>query len=65
MMNEPAAMKEIHDIREKIHKKTKNMTEKEVTEFYTNAVHEVEKMYGIKFHRPNNESALITASSDF
>ena len=53
MMNEPAAMKEIHDIRENIYEKTKKMTEKEVSGFYTNAVREVEEMYGIKFNRPH------------
>jgi len=52
MTNEPIAMKEIHDIREKIHEKTKNMTEREVSDFYANAVRETEEIYGIKFRRP-------------
>jgi len=56
MMNEPSAMKEIHNIREKIHEKIKNMTEKEVTHFYANATREVEEMYGVKFRRPNKVS---------
>ena len=56
MMNEPRAMREIHDIREKIYEKTKNMTEKELTNFYTDAAHQVEEMYNIKFHRPNDFS---------
>jgi predicted transcriptional regulator len=52
MMNEPRAMKEIHDIREKIHESTKNMSEKEVTEYYANAAHEIEETYAVRFRRP-------------
>jgi len=59
MMSEPRAMKEIHNIREKIHEKTKNMTEKEITNFYASSVQEVEKMYGVKFRRPKNMPAAI------
>ncbi|MDR2922919.1 MAG: hypothetical protein LBU85_06225 [Treponema sp.] len=51
MTNEPGAMKEIHDIREKIHESTKNMSEKEITEYYTNAAQEVEETYAIRFRR--------------
>ena len=51
MTNEPRAMKEIHDIREKIHERTKKMSEKEITEYYTNATHEVEEMYAVRFRR--------------
>jgi hypothetical protein len=55
-MNEPRAMKEIHDIREKIHERTKKMTENEVTEYYANATREVEEMYALKFRRPDNST---------
>jgi hypothetical protein len=58
MMNEPRAMNEIHDIREKIHERTKKMTEKEVAEYYASAVCEVEEMYAVKFRRPDNASAI-------
>lgn len=51
MTNEPRAMKEIHEIREKIHERTKKMSENEVTEYYANATHEVEEMYAVKFRR--------------
>jgi len=53
MTNEPRAMKEIHDIREKIHERTKEMSEKEVTEYYANATHEIEEMYAVRFRRPD------------
>jgi len=52
MTNEPRAMKEIHEIREDIYKRTKEMSEKEVTAYFANAVHEVEEMYDVKFRRP-------------
>jgi len=52
MTNEPRAMREIHDIREKIHERTKKMSEKEVTAYFTNAAHEVEEMYAVRFRRP-------------
>jgi hypothetical protein len=60
MMNEPRAMKEIHDIREKIHERTKKMSEKEVAEYYANATHEVEEMYVVRFRRPEAVVPVIS-----
>ena len=56
MTNEPRAMKEIHDIRDKIHERTKKMSEKEITDYYANAAHEIEEMYAVKFRRPDKGS---------
>ena len=64
MMNEPRAMQEIHDIRKKIHEKTKKMTEKEVTEYYANAAHEVEEMYAVRFRR-HGPAAVAARSSSY
>ena len=57
MTNEQRAVREIHDIRLKLHDKTKDMTEKEVSDYYAKATREVEEMYGIKFRRPDDVSA--------
>jgi len=48
MMNEPKAMKEIHEIREKIYEKTKNMTPSEYNAWVHKRSQALLDRYGIK-----------------
>jgi len=54
MMNEPRAMKEIHDIRLKIYEETKDMTIEQRMEYTRNAAAEFEKKHGIRLRRPGD-----------
>lgn len=42
-MSEPEPMKQVHEIRHKLHEKTKNMSDKEFLEFYRNESEQFEK----------------------
>ena len=42
-MSEPESMKQVHEIRHKLHEKTKNMSDDEFLEFYHNQSKEFEK----------------------
>ena len=42
-MSEPESMKQVHEIRHKLHEKTKNMSDNEFLEFYHNQSKEFEK----------------------
>ena len=53
MMNEPRAVREVHEIRIKLREQTRNMTPEEEIAFYNNAVLESEKRRGRKFKRPD------------
>lgn len=53
MTNEPRAMKEIHDIREKIYEDTKHMTPEEQTEFTRKEAQALIKKFGLKINRPD------------
>ena len=52
MLNEPKAMREIHEIRAKIYEETKHMTSKEQTEFYHREAEEIVKKYGLTKYTP-------------
>jgi hypothetical protein len=58
MMNEPKAMKEIHDIRIEIYEETKNMTPGQRAERAREAARAFEKKHGIKLHRPQDVEKL-------
>ena len=51
-MNEPRAMREIHEIREQIYKETKNMTQKERAALTHSEAQEMIDKYGLKLKRP-------------
>ena len=53
MTSEPRAMKEIHDIRLKIHEETKDMTMEQRIERTRKSVEEFESKYG-KLRRPSD-----------
>ena len=42
-MSEPESMKQVHEIRHKLHEKTKNMSNDEFLEFYHNESKQFEK----------------------
>ena len=42
-MSEPKSMKQVHEIRHKLHEKTKDMSDNEFLEFYHNQSKEFEK----------------------
>jgi len=48
MKNEPRALREIHEIREKIYEETKNMTPAERTKHTNDAAEKLIKMYNLK-----------------
>jgi shikimate kinase len=48
MTNEPKALKEIHDIREKIYEETKNMTPEERANHAHNEAQKIIKKYNLK-----------------
>jgi len=52
--NESKAVRDVHEIRIKLHEETKNMTPEEEVAFYNNALLEIEKRRGRKFRRPND-----------
>jgi hypothetical protein len=53
MMNEPRAMREIHEIREKIYEETKHMTPEEQTELTRREAQYLIGKYGLKVRRPD------------
>ena len=53
MMNEPKALKEIHDIREKIYEETKNMTPEERVKYAHNEAQKLIKLYNLKIKYDN------------
>jgi len=50
MKNEPKALKEIHDIREKIYEETKNMTSEERAKHAHSEAQKLIKQYGLKIN---------------
>jgi len=54
MTNEPTALREIHDIREKIYEETKNMTLEERTNHAHNEAQKLIKQYNLKIKYENN-----------
>ena len=56
MMNEPAALKEIHDIRLAIYEDIKDMTPEERTIYFSESAREAIEKYGIKMGVPENIS---------
>ena len=48
MKNEPSALKEIHDIREKIYEETKNMTPEERVKHTHHEAQKLVKQYDLK-----------------
>jgi len=51
MYKEPEAMREIHNIREKMYKEMKGMTTRERVEYIHKAAEEAKKKYGLKFKK--------------
>lgn len=51
MYKEPEAMREIHEIREKMQEEMKGMTTKERVEYIHRAAEEAKKKYGLKFKK--------------
>ena len=56
MMNEPKALKEIHDIREEIYEETKGMTSKERVEYTHCEAQKLIKQYNLKINYENKIS---------
>ena len=52
MYKEPEAMREIHDIREKMSEEMRGMTNKEKIEYIHKAAEDAKKKYGLKFKKP-------------
>lgn len=52
MANEPRAMREIHEIREKLYEEMKNMTPGEYTARVNREAEELAKQYGLKMLTP-------------
>jgi len=50
MMNESKALKEIHDIREKIYEETKNLTSEERVNHAHSEAQKLIKQYGLKIN---------------
>ena len=53
MKNEPKALKEIHDIREKIYEETKNMTPEERVQHTRSEAQKLIKQYNLKIKYEN------------
>jgi hypothetical protein len=53
-MNEPRAMREIHEIREKIYEETKHMTPEEQTELTRREAQYLIDKYDLKVKRPGS-----------
>ena len=53
MKNEPKALKEIHDIREKIYEETKNMTPEERVQHTRSEAQKLIKQYDLKIKYEN------------
>ncbi len=51
MIDEPKAMKEIHEIQEKIHEETKGMTTHELLDYFHRGTEEVIRKFGLKVKR--------------
>ncbi|MBU4305602.1 MAG: hypothetical protein KJ893_08320 [Candidatus Omnitrophica bacterium] len=51
MYKEPKAMKEIHEIREKMYEEMKGMTSKEQIEYIHKAAENAKKKYGLKLRK--------------
>jgi hypothetical protein len=49
-MNEPTALKEIHDIREKIYEETKSMTSEERVKYAHSEAQKLIKQYNLKIN---------------
>jgi hypothetical protein len=62
MMNEPRAMREIHEIRERIYEETKNMTQEERAELTRREAQEMIDKYGLKVKRrvPQEASEAVS-----
>ena len=56
MTNEPRALKEIHDIREKIYEETRNMTPEERAKHAHNEAQKLIKQYNLKVKYENLSS---------
>lgn len=54
MANEPKAMKEVHDIREKIYEETKDLTAEQRVKRTNQAVQEMEEKHSVKFRRSDD-----------
>ncbi len=52
MTNEPTAMKEIHDIRLKIHEETKDMSPEQRANHANAQAQKLMDQYGLKLHMP-------------
>jgi hypothetical protein len=63
MSSEPRTMKEIHDIRLKIHKEIKGLSPEQRSERTRRAVKEMEEKCDVKFRRP--EPSLVRKSRSF
>jgi hypothetical protein len=55
-MNEPRAMREIHEIRERIYEETKDMTQAERAALTRREAQEMIDKYGLKVKRPERKS---------
>ncbi len=51
MIDEPKAMQEIHEIRQKLYEKTKGMTTQEFIAYMHQAAEEAAQKYGLKLRR--------------
>jgi len=51
MIDEPKPMKEVHEIRERLHEKTKGMTTQEFIDYLHRSTEEAEWKYGLKLRR--------------
>ena len=60
MTNEPRAMKEIHDIREKIYEDTKHMTPEEQTELTHREAQSLIEKFGLKIKHADAPLAYKT-----
>lgn len=54
MYKEPKAMREIHEIREKLYEEEKNLSAKELIAKIHKEAEEVKKKYGLKFKKPSH-----------
>jgi hypothetical protein len=51
-------MREIHEIREKIHEETKHMTPRERTEYFHRGAEEAIKKYGLTRYTPSTPATV-------